>query len=91
MPHPVHVKDQLIQFSLIQVALDINEYIESWRDDAYRSPSKKRVVNATPFLYFDALCNARKSTGQDVVVQNVSALEACQGHEDAKSFPKKSP
>jgi hypothetical protein len=66
------------------IALDINKYMDGWSDNGYRIPSMKRVINATLFRYFGALRDARKSASQDIIVQNTSDLETCQGHEGAK-------
>jgi hypothetical protein len=60
--------------------------MKTWRENGYRDSDGKRVVNATLFRYFDVLCDARISAGQDIVVQDTSQLETSQGHDSAKKL-----
>jgi len=64
----------------------INDHMETWRENGYRDAQGQRLVNGTLFRYFYELREARRSTDQEVIVQNTSQLETCQGHEAAKKL-----
>jgi hypothetical protein len=66
--------------------LGINDHMETWRENGYRDAQGQRLVNGTLFRYFYELREARRSTDQEVIVQNTSQLETCQGHEAAKKL-----
>ena len=81
----VRPNHQLIQPQLsMKVALGINDHLENWRENGYRDANGQRLINGTLFRYFYELREARRSTGQEIIVQNTSQLETCQGHEAAK-------